>query len=913
MAISSIPQVKINGSSKAYGGYIFNVNYVVGLNKVPSEITISFISESGSYQRPTLSSTVPVKISIGNLVDDTFYPISLSDKRSGGSKTLDVTFRDSSLILDKLFIGLHKQHGINKRAVSRKSATSLDNYVSSIYPDPILHVSEKGSNLIIVGEEVHPCDMNDDLVFDAADLELLAYDASDPCQLKCNHHYADYNSIHAECVTKTRTSILEVNYNLEELLAAISQYVSVAQEPSDVHTKYRAKYTGTLRSVLTSWCSDLGLSFFWEKGQLHFVDVSKRVKITIPELPCFKEFEFNSTLEGTICRGTITNYSKQGEIISTNCNSPQPVALSCLTLRDLYRDVWVPSDPFGDTGTPHQKNKSSSAAVGTSSYKYKDTKYPLGVPVEKLEEAVICSFYDQRLRWLYILRNYYGLNQVSDWRASINGTADRFGQMKILGVCDSSDTTAYSALTADGTAFDVKRGELKSFQDNQGFFVIAELNQDLLEEQYAFEAGLGASFIGQHWVRSYIGPNSGTAPEIKPNGQYLGGATAELKQAGFTSFRHSNNSKVANLARQLQEQPELLDNKSPLKNRNFIHKNTRSVIYYDRGSNARWMPRRDDKQNEFQKVLDNMASQMPAVINVQEAAITNVLASLQISNAKNAKDLQQKIKDKKVVILAMYPGYFTMTASKVTNPEEESPMHVPIGESSVSQLGLMSKTSYKYLVWGMPVIMPAASSCRFNKDYDDPLLTTSTNFQLKVRTQVDMSKPSLITAPHYLVAVNQTYTPYFELPKIQAVFSSSPAVGDALAVEYAVYPQGSKKEMALLANMKDECVPDTSSLQAYHDDFNAKLVESVTEPFDSYTFSIDGVTLDSAVTPSISNGLERVNISVSERGVSSSFTFGNSLFTPIRLDTKRQEVEYALAASRRSELFGKYAMPSQSV
>ena len=105
-------------------------------------MTISFVNEGGKYVMPELSSVAPVTITIGGFFSFTGYAVSASKREGVSGKFLEVTYVDSSIILDEYFVGLKGKHGAGFTS----------------------EVSGAWDKLILVGTEIDPCNGNDTVV-----------------------------------------------------------------------------------------------------------------------------------------------------------------------------------------------------------------------------------------------------------------------------------------------------------------------------------------------------------------------------------------------------------------------------------------------------------------------------------------------------------------------------------------------------------------------------------------------------------------------------------------------------------------------------------------------------------------------------------------------------------------------------
>lgn len=320
MAIQSIDDAFINNSRQAFGGYVYNVQYNPTFSDSPSSMTIHFISEDGTYNKPVLSVKQPYSIRLGTGINLNMYAVESNLEKSAGGRTLQVKFVDGSIILDKKYVGLYKRHGLT------------------------------GSSgcMIIVGQEFHPCDANMDGVIDITDQEYV----SDPCNLSGTYSGITVTGENGEEITTfpprpptinldycsglSKTRILEVGYNFNQLISGIKAAgIKVANIPK-TNDWFFNQYTGPLRSTLRDWCADYGLQFFWENDELNFIDMKQEIKINpVLDESRLVSYSEKESLEGTVSRGVISYYSQDGDDGMSDCRSIGSMSLNPVGLRDL--------------------------------------------------------------------------------------------------------------------------------------------------------------------------------------------------------------------------------------------------------------------------------------------------------------------------------------------------------------------------------------------------------------------------------------------------------------------------------------------------------------------------------------------------------------------------------------------------
>ena len=939
MAFLTISNITINGSKQAFNGYPYAVEYDIPFTPDPSKLTMHFISEDGTYSTDSiLSAITPYQIQVGTTIVDNFYAISYTEKNSSEEgNTLEVTFWDGSIALDRFWIGRHKVHGTNASAITPVNQVNLSQLpiplVVSVYNAGEVWEEEadaqnfkNGDGQIILGSELHPCDINEDGVFDNKDIPLLLYPDLDPCMLRCAGEPVNYNPLLNACLTTASTKVFETAYMFSDLITAIKAAgINVGTVPTLSFPQYKSQHTGPLRTVLKDWCTDFGLTFYWENDTLKFADVSKPIQIAVPNFSCIESKTHTKTLEGTVRRGSISYYGADGNVVEKSCKEGRQVALQCLTLRDLYTDTWLPQYGDGDTGTPVtsatagvDNGATASAYVPSpADQEYVDTIYPNGVDVEKLEASVVCSHYDKRLRFLYLTQSYYGLKSVSDYVSNKGATLDRLGSMNIAVVLDSNatDTTNPAALTQYNDLLTnpqvLKPDERTLFLNNNGFFVIAKIDLKKLDDQYQFERKLSDEFIGKFWVRSYYAPFYGEDPEITPSCKYIGANMPDLKDnVGFVNYKHSNNSNVWEICQKLKIQynpaPNNGTNPALAKLRD-INQNRKCLICYDSPTST-WIPDAN-VNNYFTSILDEAANSTPKLCTGVTTETLQGLVQPQIQAGTISGD---DVAQGRVQVLAVFPGTFTISTAKGVNTQDKDPIVQPVAQFISVQTGLSSKNTYVYTINGTQVTMPAASSCLMLEDNQGAIMESN---NAGLTANYDLSKPLQVSAPHYTVIVAPSRTTHVEIPKVEAVMVTSPPAATGagtLLLDYDTSLQIDQGLIKLLNNLQGECIPSFATLQEIQTEFNAATTYSILQPYEDYTFSVAGIDLPSG-NITIGQGLESLSITVNDKGVFSTYGIGNRKFTPPSKDVLIRRLEYelkrALAQKADSNIFSNAKPP----
>jgi hypothetical protein len=290
--IHTLDQVTINGLNQIWNGYIFNVNYQPSFGQNPGYLTLNLVSEDGTYtiQDSDLQILTPFQISIGNNINLEMYPVRYELTKGGKGKLLEVRFVDTSIVLDKIIVVLNGRQG------NDGSTYPIDPYGGTItYPVD----GGAGSCYIPVGRE------------------LLT-------------------------VNDTYNSVLQVVYTFPELIDGIGG-VGITIDPDSYsliqnsNQFYHATYIGTLRNVITQWCTDLGYGFYWENNSIHFLDLRTNLILDTSSLDSAAQEEqsMEVTIEDTVGRVGCAFYGQDREWIQLNPKQDTELSLKQISLAQV--------------------------------------------------------------------------------------------------------------------------------------------------------------------------------------------------------------------------------------------------------------------------------------------------------------------------------------------------------------------------------------------------------------------------------------------------------------------------------------------------------------------------------------------------------------------------------------------------
>jgi hypothetical protein len=341
MAFKKIDKIILQGgeAGEAFGGYIYAMTVQMGYTSGPTKVTLNIVNNTGTYQprdasgtdkgsfKDVLNTSDIWDLKVGELDEFKLHLISYNIKTSVNQRVLSLQFVDTSVILDKVFVGLINRHvKVADIAKGEAPVRSRDGQQYGVVVDAKVDLKlncmkcDGTSDMMLVtpGETVIPGTENSDgsggTVFgkDGIIRRIAVVqsngksDGVGGSQPEIGKGYVEPSKISffktnggmiilgRESFVEQKCDIPEVDYNFSDLIYALNQsyteskelqsYIQIASDPAgkklslqDRNENYRNSYTGTLREVLNAWCSDMAYSFTWDlsKQMLVGIDLSK--------------------------------------------------------------------------------------------------------------------------------------------------------------------------------------------------------------------------------------------------------------------------------------------------------------------------------------------------------------------------------------------------------------------------------------------------------------------------------------------------------------------------------------------------------------------------------------------------------------------------------------------------------------
>jgi len=274
MAIKKIDDIFIDGKNRAWGGYIYSLSYDPNFGESPSEVIVEVTNESGIFDIDKSDLRVtgsPVVIKIGTKITFYGYPMDYQIEESPSGKTLRVSYWDESVpYLDRKVVKLRTRGLIT----------------TETYPNTIVVGTERARNQPITS---------------TVSVAVFSNDTGQNINLQ----------------------VTDVDYTFPELLSQISSFISKMPSLDAASTAFRRDYAGKLREVLSSWCNDLGLGFYWENRKLNFLDLKNPANLSaieayaasIRDANNIQSRSYGYSLKDTFTKASEVFFGKDGEVL----------------------------------------------------------------------------------------------------------------------------------------------------------------------------------------------------------------------------------------------------------------------------------------------------------------------------------------------------------------------------------------------------------------------------------------------------------------------------------------------------------------------------------------------------------------------------------------------------------------------
>jgi hypothetical protein len=847
----TIPEVKGN----FYGGLPYNVSLNIGYSNSPSTLTINVINEKGSYSKPNLSYSRSVNIKIGDL-NFNGYLVAYKNNKTVPQKDLELVYKDCSCLLDKYQIGLHKRHGINTKAkfnyknkFINKDLNLKGNLIN--YEPPFL---------VILGEELHPCDINRDGVIDGKDKSLLI-DWCDPC-LNCPPEKTEFR-----CTANADFKIFDVGYTFIELLETFGIGVPLVVRN---YPKIYRQYTGSLRNVLQSWCQDFGFSFYWNFNAssighgIRLIDRSVPISVNYSPDTCdTTDIYEGETIENSFVTNTISYYQREGEIKNYPCNDMTYYTLDCIKLSDFYEFKRL--DELRET----IRNKEIAIALSYYSDSLRDCYYWFNA----------YSMYDADAARINIIEDGEELSNPEGVKSKIKKGLGELKIKQVISYLDKSNVPdplfqecqkMLGDQIEDYNKYSLDNNKDPSKNQYAYYFFIADWNEELHAKDFAWDNGFATEIMGRHWIKITNLPTCGgngkysevTVDSPDGQGKWVS-KTLDSIYFPFTNYGHEEGSRIDNLITDTkQNQDKTSDVSVSLADGvEKIYKSLASFIHLER--DGKWYPNSNELSN-YEGILNYYKR---LVFNVVEQ--DSFISKINPSWAANP--------NMKLFVVKEVKGPLEVTISSIENFLEPSQLKkiysdgedndvckyvdqqdVEKSQKVIGSYGLIDNKTAWLTFDGFQCMVPAGGT--------ELLQDVAT-------TRFELTGP-IVPEERYKVLVRQSTNIPSCIPKIQhsAINWTSPAGVGASEVNFTDISDDDIRVFS-----PRTCIPSKELLEKIHQEKNVLTSVSSFRPEKTLEFQIVGAPKNS---PSIREGLDGIQIKVSDNGIFTSYSLSDKLRQP---------------------------------
>lgn len=833
-----------------YGGMPYNVSWNFN-TKSASTCTVSVVNERGSYGTPSLGYASPESVSIGGF---TFkgYLTSYTIKETAEAKTLELNYTDTSVDLDRYYVGLFNRWGKNKGLNGR---------------------------LIILGKTYHPCDTDLDSTVEYSEQEGIV-DPCDPCpEMPPDKYENACDEIMSEW------EVFPVYYTFNELINNLPVSYTLEGEPKSMKT-HRGSYTGSLRQVLDSWCSLLGLAYFWDCFNNQLVIVSRSKKISVPRVSRedVVNLEEGATVENTFARGTVGYLGRKAEIKTYNCKKSTLENLSPLTVEDL----------LAESSQDREVNFIASCL----------------------------AYYSEAMRSCYVWFEHYGIYSAKDAEKYItNQTTDtgkpvpdqvlkKMGNMEILDVWsfegnENQKTNFQSArrsLTSKQKEYlNRSVGGAKGTDDNPNYyFIVAKMNEEVLDKTIELERKLSSQFIGKYWwsrFRTTVPNASNSKTEVSveaPDGNATWHYTNKtVKNLPIFTFGHEEGSVVSLLDDELKEYN--YDMRATKKTSNGTGGDEYEVdgfVLLER--EGVWEP-----NTEFSKwytsLFDWYKDQLPKKYAQNDGRPPVLLSKY----PKAVDDGNIKL----LIVRKGSPSTFVVEKEKVSASEHPADTQrqtaktitrrSPFEDTEIEEVckyGMCPETSYYKLTVGSkknmiihtPIGVERSEGTR-SQDSDN-----KENSKDKV---LYGEEPPASNSKGYDVVVNADANFQMFLPKLETTVVSHPKSYNVANISYEYFDNLESSLDKLRGGggkgSKGDCVPGENEVKKYMSELNDYVKYSQETPTRRASFSMAGIF---PKIYTIQQGLTSVTIQVTDQGAFTNYVLEDKIIYPPSTEVLEQRL-----------------------
>jgi len=862
--IITIEEIKGN----FYGGFPYRADWQFNTSDSPSTLSVSVVNSEGIYSisDEDIGYKTTSLVELGGFKFNG-YLVSYEIEENPVQKVLTLKYIDKSVDLDRYCIGLYGKHG----------------GISGPIPP----------NMFILGREYGPCDKNLNPLERAANINKSSVDRCDPCPNMPANGYANACEDPALAL-----KLNPVYYTFNDLLGILGKITSVntaGMGGLSADNTYLDKISGTVRSVLSSWCQLLGKSYYYDPVRQELVIVNRGAPLQIPsketlsQLGRVMSLKYGKTMENTFSRGYIGTLETNGSITDFSCQREDTITLYSLTLSDLITEnsgfgasigsVNLDPQKGGDYDKYHKYIPPPPAQKGNSKIKKYD-------PITLLNLTTVAAYYGDKVRMSVI---WFGHMQILNAKKAKDcigkETISEWGNMNILKVItmkdDKIDFERINNLISDKSSI---TGTVPSNEDEPNYyFFIAQWNEEVANRQEARDIERAKNFLGKFFYRAYDSVVSGSTNGSRAISIDAAGEDCtyhargkNLKSLRIFSFGHTGKSTIGQLTQILgADDNDNIESIGQYTGRDFAgkYRSLKSFLLLDRGDNARFRPHENNLQ-DWQSTLDWYASIAPKRLVVAGMSDPDILVKLWPDAEQDSSIhlfVAREIDSFDISISANVPHPDEPSSPKTRRESYEQAngfegtRTAPANGNYNAAYGLMSPATVQIGFPALTVFPPAQS------------ISPEIAKAAKAAANNGLGDAGFFSEGYngFRVFV-QASTPYQKvMPRIQKTAYVGTANNNVAKVDYIYRPVDIQNMEATVGRVG--CIPSDAEFRSYMSRFAPYMAVSNTEPGATANLRLLGVMPNSF---DVASGLSSITITVGDQGVYSDYKFEDKVVIP---------------------------------
>jgi len=857
--------------TRKFGGIVYNISCDFGGVESPSTLTMSIVSDGGILQEPALNSTNPIKekIKIGAGKVFNGYRVSWRKDISPDREILEVKYFDGSYRLDQYLIGLKFKHG---------------------------RPESNNGRMILLGKEFHPCDeAQDSLTPFSFDPNKREIDWCDPCpfcpaekyERSCAEPDFPYMSDSGQKVASSK--ILPVKYTYNEFFEKI-------KGPCKTDHSFKPKigrpvdHTGSVRDVLSSFCSENGFTWYWDffDDRLKLVDLKVRKDIPTKKVVTSQnltEYTQSQTIENTNSSHLVLRYEKEGGSRSFSCSDKRLLTLVPVTIDHLIdiENAAQNKNIYGGVG-----GENNPLVLGASQ----------GTGI-RLDILASLAYYSQAMWECAVYYNGYKLKNHREAEKAIGYNLTYLGDMKIKHVYKPEEFSTWSHLLPEDERN--KMNELNaayqaSLQTNvekfYWYFIVVDVSLESLSKEYERNQNLAQNFLGQYWVRRYDpvvcggrAKSSDVSIEAPDGSGTFHSYGESFDGSGLAQIGYEEGSAISKLISEAATNVNADGSEVDFEDKKY--KTTASFVMVNR--EAKWFPNSQNMQ-DYQHVLDWFEDEAPKLIGSDgrpEKFVSDYVPPQNFNFQQDPDSYDpKKNKNLRLMLIKAREEEFVLSVKEQENWYEKTKgqeiFHSsfrdgnrlkPVEERPIGRMGLTDNKSYWVTFHQFGFLAPVGSYFEYNAGRGfldniriDALRNTGHPIVDRDALEENLKSPDA----RYRVAISQNSNVQRNLPKIEYV-ETSPDGGGLKTNLLEI--QVEEKEL----QVEGQCMPSQKRMKEILNE-SLELKVNASYPSEDIQFKLAGIYPEHY---SIEDGLDSFSISVDENGFFTNYNLSSKYAQPI--------------------------------